>query len=63
MHLFNLCVGFPLARAVAGQTAETQGPTAISLMHAEDQPNLVMRSTVVNDNYNRGKITVATGHL
>jgi hypothetical protein len=29
MYLFNLC-RVPLARAVAGQTAETQGPTAIS---------------------------------
>jgi len=30
MHLFNPCRVPPLAPAVAGQTAETHGPTAIS---------------------------------
>jgi hypothetical protein len=42
---YLIFVGFPLARAVGGQTGRNPGgPTAISLMHAEDQPNLVMRS-------------------
>jgi hypothetical protein len=30
MHFFKLCRVPPLARAVSGQTAKTQGPTAIS---------------------------------
>jgi hypothetical protein len=29
MHLLIILAGFPLARAIAGQAAATQGPTAI----------------------------------